>query len=269
MPELPEVENLRRYLIRERVPGRSFASVTASWARTVKAPSVEDFVLGLRGRTVRDVHRRAKYLNIELDRGSLVLHMGMTGSLAVRGPGDERQRFAHTIFDLDDGRRIEMNDPRKWASAWLVDDPSNIFEGIGPEPFDPSFTAGDFVERVKVKRSPIKSVLLDQSVIAGVGNIYADEALLRAGIAPARRAHRVSASRLEVLHGEILTVLAHSIDFIEEHPLDDGRPFVTDAQDDRMQIVRAKGGSCPVCGGQMSSRVIGGRTAYFCRACQS
>lgn len=269
MPELPEVENLRRYLIREGLPGRSFASVTASWAKTVKSPSVEDFVLGLRGRTVRDVHRRAKYLNVELDRGSLVLHMGMTGSLAVRGQGDERQRFAHTIFDLDDGRRIEMNDPRKWASAWLVDDPSSLFEGIGPEPFDASFTAGVFVERVRIKRSPIKSVLLDQSVLAGVGNIYADEALLRAGITPGRRAHRISAARLEALHGEILTVLAHSIDFIEEHPMDDGRPFVTDAHDDRMAITRAKGGSCPVCGVAMSSKVFGGRTAYFCRQCQS
>ncbi len=268
MPELPEVENLRRYLIRERVPGTTFASVTVSWAKTVKSPSVEDFVLGLRDRTVRDVHRRAKYLNVELDRGSLILHMGMTGSLAVRGPEDERQRFAHTVFDLDDGRRIEMNDPRKWASAWLVDDPSTVFDGIGPEPFDTSFTAGDFAERVKIKRSPIKSVLLDQSVLAGVGNIYADEALLRAGISPARRAHRISAGRLEALHGEIVTVLAHAIHYIDDNPLDDGRPFVTDAHDARMRITREKGGSCPACGGDMSSRQFGGRTAYYCSNCQ-
>ena len=269
MPELPEVEHLRRYLIREGVPGRKFASVTASWARTVKSPSVEDFVLGLRGRTVDKVRRRAKYLNVELDRGSLILHMGMTGSLAVRGPSDERQRFAHTIFDLDDGRRIEMNDPRKWASAWLVDDPSTVFDGIGPEPFDPSFTAENFAERVRVKRSPIKSVILDQSVLAGVGNIYADEALLRAGISPARRAHRISAGRLEALHGEIVAVLAHAIDYIDDNQLEYGRPFVTDAQDARMRITRAKGGSCPVCGGPMRSRQFGGRTAYFCSECQS
>ena len=268
MPELPEVENLRRYLIREGVPGRKFTSVTASWARTVKSPSVEGFVLGLRGRTVEKVHRRAKYLNIELDRGSLVLHMGMTGSLAVRGPDDERQRFAHTVFELDDGRRIEMNDPRKWASAWLVDDPSGIFDGIGPEPFDASFTAEIFAARVRVRRSPIKSVLLDQSVLAGVGNIYADEALLRAGISPARRAHRISADRLEALHGEIVTVLAHAIDYINDNPLEDGRPYVTDAHDARMRITRAKGGSCPVCGGPMSSRQFGGRTAYYCPRCQ-
>ncbi|NQW18346.1 MAG: bifunctional DNA-formamidopyrimidine glycosylase/DNA-(apurinic or apyrimidinic site) lyase [Chloroflexi bacterium] len=269
MPELPEVENLRRYLIAEHVPGQVISSVDVAWARTIKLPSIEDFVLDMPGRRVVDINRRAKYLDVALDKGHLVLHMGMTGSLRVSSPGDERMRFAHTVFHLADGRRIELNDPRKWASVWLVDKLEDALPEIGPEPLDTSFTADEFVRRVSKRRSPIKAVLLDQAVIAGVGNIYADEALLRAGIAPSRRAHRIAEHRLAALLEEIRISLARAINYIGENPLDDGRPFVVDAFDERMQILRKPGSDCPQCGRALRTKVIGGRTAYYCGECQS
>jgi formamidopyrimidine-DNA glycosylase len=268
MPELPEVENLRRYLIAEGVPGLSIVSVDVAAARTIKTPSVEDFVLGLPGRRVLEIGRRAKYIDVALDTGHLVLHMGMTGSLRVSSDGEERMRFAHTVFHLEDGRRIELNDPRKWASVWLVDRFEDALPEIGPEPLDMSFTAEGFVQRVSGRRSPIKAVLLDQAVIAGVGNIYADEALLRAGISPSRRAHRISEQRLVNLLQEIRISLARAINYIGDNPLDDGRPFVVDAFDDRMQILRKPGSVCPRCGAVLRTKVIGGRTAYFCASCQ-
>jgi len=268
MPELPEVENLRRYLISEAVPGLSVVSVDVAAARTIRTPSVEDFVLGLSGRRVVEIGRRAKYIDVALDRGHLVLHMGMTGSLRVSSGDDEPLRFAHTLFHLDDGRRIELNDPRKWASVWLVDRFEDALPNIGPEPLDMSFTPEEFAQRVSRRRSPIKAVLLDQAVIAGVGNIYADEALLRAGISPSRRAHRISEQRLSRLLDEIRNSLARAINYIGDNPLDDGRPFVVDAFDDRMQILRKPGSVCPQCGAVLKTKVIGGRTAYFCGGCQ-
>lgn len=290
MPELPEVESLRRYLISQRVPGHTIVAVEAKWPKTIKAPGRAEFTTGLAGRTVEDVQRRGKYLLLPLcaidldplDSGSresvaarssrasvLVLHMGMTGSLTVMTPEDEPQRFAHTTFFLDDERRIELNDPRKWASIWLVEHADEVVGGLGPEPLDPDFTAADFARRVHGRRSPVKAVLMDQSVVAGVGNIYADEALLRAGISPFRRAHRISPTRLRALHAAVVETLRDATGYIVENAGEDGRPFVVDAHDDRMRITRRKGAPCPECGAPLRARALGNRTAYYCRNCQS
>ena len=150
----------------------------------------------------------------------------------------------------------------------LEDDPEAFTGGMGPDALDPEFTPAEFVERVSAKRSPIKSVLLDQKVLAGVGNIYADEALLMVGITPSRRADRISAIRLESLHNTIVGVLENALAFIESHPDYQGRPYVIDTHDDRMQITRKQGASCPQCETAIKARKFGGRTAYYCPSCQ-
>jgi formamidopyrimidine-DNA glycosylase len=268
VPELPEVENIRRYLIAQGVPGRRITQATVDWPRLVKAPDLEGFVTGVIDRRIRDVSRHGKYLLVSLDRGVLGLHMGMTGSLKVAGPQDRPERFVHATISFDDGRRLDLNDPRKWASLWLVERPDQIVGDLGPDAVDPSFTVHDFIARVGRRGAPIKTVLLDQAVLAGVGTIYADEALFRAGIRPARPANRISRPRLALLHRAVLDSLAHAVDYIGGHPLADGRPFVVDAYDGRMDLPRRAGGPCPKCGGGLRTHSFGNRTSYFCPRCQ-
>ena len=327
MPELPEIEALRRYLLREGLVGRTVVEVDADW------PGVEDTVdgmgglSGLVGRRVEGIERRGKQLILPLsapsgrdpltpalsrggERGQssttghgqsanqpesegltsltpgasglshrergrnngsdrvLGLHMGMTGRLGVMAPEDESFRYRRLALYLDDERRVELDDVRRWAMVRLEDSAEAFTAGMGPDALDPDFTAAQFIERVSARRSPIKSVLLDQKVLAGVGNIYADEVLLIVGIAPSRRADKISAGRLISLHNTIVGVLENALAFIESHPDDQGRPYVIDAQDDRMQIPRKAGAPCPQCETALKSKKFGGRTAYYCPSCQ-
>ena len=292
MPELPEIEALRRYLLREGLVGRTVVEVDADW------PGVEDTVdgmgglSGLVGRRVEGIERRGKQLILPLsapsgrdpltpafshggERGRnngsdrvLGLHMGMTGRLGVMAPEDESFRYRRLALYLDDERRVELDDVRRWAMVRLEDSAEAFTAGMGPDALDPDFTAAQFIERVLARRSPIKSVLLDQKVLAGVGNIYADEVLLIVGIAPSRRADKISAGRLISLHNTIVGVLENALAFIESHPDDQGRPYVIDAQDDRMQIPRNAGAPCPQCETALKSKKFGGRTAYYCPSCQ-
>ena len=291
MPELPEIEALRRYLLREGLVGRTIVEVDADW------PGVEDTVdgmgglSGLAGLRVEDVRRHGKQLILPLgasetdslisltptishrERGSprpgvLGMHMGMTGRLGVMSPEEESFRYRRLALYLDDERRVELDDPRRWAMVRLEGDAGVFTDGLGPDALDPGFTAEEFSGRVSSRRSPIKSVLLDQKVLAGVGNIYADEALLLVGISPSRRADRISAGRLKTLHETIIGVLENALAFIQSHPDDRGRPYVVDAQDDRMQIPRSAGAPCPQCETPLKAKKFGGRTAYYCPACQ-
>jgi formamidopyrimidine-DNA glycosylase len=294
MPELPEIEALRRYLLREGLVGRTVVEVDADW------PGVEDTVDGagglspLVGRRIEGIERRGKQLILPLsasapdgrnpltsalsrvgERGQnngpgqvLGLHMGMTGRLGVMAPDEESFRYRRLSLFFDDERRLELDDVRRWAMVRLEDDAEAFTGGMGPDALNPEFTPAEFVERVSAKRSPIKSVLLDQKVLAGVGNIYADEALLMVGITPSRRADQISVTRLESLHNTIVGVLENALSFIESQPDDQGRPYVIDAQDDRMQITRKPGAPCPQCEAALKSRKFGGRTAYYCPYCQ-
>ena len=245
MPELPEVESLRRYLVAGRVPGRIITSAYADW------PGVENTVDGaaglstLPGRRIMSARRHGKQLVLPMDRGVLGLHMGMTGRLVILGPDDEPLRYARYTFTLDDGRRIELDDVRRWAGAVLANSEDELTGRLGPDAIDPTFTSEMFVERTAGRRSAIKALLLDQSVLAGVGNIYADEALHRSGISPARRANRISRLRLARLHGDVLAVLNEAIDFIAANPDEHGAPYVVDAYDERMRLSRKRGAPCP------------------------
>lgn len=287
MPELPEIESIGRYLVSAGVVGREVVDVDIKWDRCVAMPlcDPDGFTSMVSGHRISDVGRRGKYLIVRLtrissdgadmscackDKGNddlfMVLHMGMTGSLHVCAESDVELRYTRTTLWLDDGRRIELNDPRKWSKLWVTRDVDAVLSHLGPDPWD--ITGLDFVERISVRRSRIKSVLLDQSLVAGVGNIYADESLHLAGISPMRRANRISKGRLTALHSCIVDVLGRAIEFIGSHPSPDGSPYVVDAYDDRMKLDRRSDAECPRCGVGLISRVIGGRTAYYCGACQ-
>ncbi len=273
MPELPEVESIRRYLSASGIEGIAIERVEVGWADSIAAPfgDVEAFANAISGKSIDRFGRRGKYLLTPLIGGSsddlnMVMHMGMTGSLHVRAPDDDAVRYRRAALFLEDGRRIELNDSRRWARLWAVTEASMAFPRLAPDPWDMS--SGEFVERLRIKRSRIKPTLLDQSIIAGVGNIYADEALHRTGISPLRRCNRISVQRLRTLHSAILSVLEHAIEFISSHPSPDGSPYVVDAYDERMRISRGTESKCPECGTSITSMSIAGRTAYYCRDCQ-
>ncbi len=268
MPELPEVEALRLYLLRERLVGQRVTDIEAHWPGIERTEDGLGGLAGLKGRMVDGISRHGKQLVLPLDTGVLGLHMGMTGSLAVRSPAQPRLKYARTVIHFGDGRRLELDDPRRWASVVVVDSAAELTGGLGPDALDPSFTADEFARRVKPKRSAIKAVLLDQHVLAGVGNIYADEALFQAGISPLRTANRISVPRLLKLYGAVISILTNAVAFIESHLSADGRPFVVDAYDERMRLQRKAGAPCPECKTALSMAQVGGRSAYFCRKCQ-
>ncbi len=269
MPELPEVESLRIYLLEQEIVGRTITEVDADWPGIENTADGMGGLSALPGRKITGASRVGKNLFLKLDRGVLWLHMGMTGRLAVMHPDDEPLRFTRTTFFLDDERRIELEDPRRWAGVRLEESPDSIIGNLGPDALDASFTPQELIKRVQHRRSPIKSVLLDQSVVAGIGNIYADEALHRVGIRPSLRADRLSTQQLTELHSAIRTSLLQALRYIVDHPDERGRPYVVDAYDDRMRLHRKKGSTCPDCGTKLETQKFGGRTAYFCPKCQA
>lgn len=269
MPELPEVESLRLYLMEQELVGRTIVDVSADWPGIENSEDGLGGLSKLPGRRITGFSRTGKNLIVRLDRGILWLHMGMTGRLAVMYPSEEPLRFTRVTFYLDDERRIELDDPRRWAGVRLEDSEADVLQNVGPDALDASLTAEEFVRRVKKRRSPIKSVLMDQAVLAGVGNIYADEALHRSDIHPARRADRISEKRLTDLHASVRTSLLQALRYIVEHPDERGRPYIVDAYDDRMRLQRKKGATCPDCSTSLQTQKIGGRTSYFCPRCQT
>lgn len=273
MPELPEVESIRRYLVSNDVVGRRIESVAVGWADSIAAPAgdIEAFAIRVSRKRIGALSRRGKYLiarlSDDLDAPShLILHMGMTGSLHIRDAKQASVPYCRATFHLDDNRRIELNDSRRWGRMWTVSEPSMAFPRLAPDPWDMS--PENFIQSIRTKRSRVKPTLLDQSIIAGVGNIYADEALHRSGISPLRRCNRISAARIQQLHSNIIVVLEHAIEFISTHPSEDGSPYVVDAYDERMRITRNSTSQCPDCNQPVASQRIAGRTSYYCPACQ-
>ncbi len=273
MPELPEIESLRQYLKREGIVGAIFTDVQVE-----DKPSPNSGVGSISGiehvagRKVQRLRRRGKQIAAVLDNGILGLHMGMTGQVITLKCGEVTPRFTRAEFSLrrdDHHIRMAVVDPRRWASIRLFPSLRQAFYGLGPDALDPNYTAEIFVDTLSRRSARIKPLLLDQSLIAGVGNIYADESLYRSKISPFRRANRISDGRLNTLYHALRGCLQHALEFILSHPDDRGRPYIVDAFDERMNLQRRLGSFCPRCKSPLKTKVIGGRTAYYCPACQT
>ena len=200
MPELPEVETVARDL-RPRIVGATISGVRVAWLRTLRSGDAEAFAAGVAGRRIEEVGRRAKLVVVELSGGyALTIHLKMTGQLFVVPASAPVDPYVRLVFELADGREIRFRDIRKFgkiglhvrdaATGELVEltDDRATFAGLGPEPLDPAFTLAAFRRRIRGRRGRLKPLLLDQSFIAGVGNIYADEALWTARLHPLRSA---------------------------------------------------------------------------------
>jgi formamidopyrimidine-DNA glycosylase len=271
MPELPEVETTAADL-RPQLLGRHIAGVHLLWPRTLAQPDLPALEATLPGREIVSVGRRGKYLLIGLDSGAaLIVHLRMTGRLAVVPDGDPVLADPHVRawFDLADGHHLVFTDARRFGRIWLVADPAQVVGQLGPEPLDWTFTVEELAERLRGRRGAIKAVLLDQTVVAGLGNIYADEALFLAGIHPLRSAAGLAADEIARLHAAIRLVLREAIGN-RGTTLRDYRPPYGQAgqHQEHLRVYRQAGQPCPTCGTPIRRIRVGQRSTHFCPCCQ-
>lgn len=269
MPELPEVETIVRGL-RGPLVGRQFTGIRVGWQNLVARPSVEEFERGLVGQRILAVKRRGKYLVVALSGGdSLIVHLRMTGRLLIVNSDDEFDKHDHLIFELDDGKELRFNEMRKLGRVYLVDDEDEVVGGLGPEPLDDDFTLADFAILLSARRGKIKPLLLNQRFIAGIGNIYADEALFAARIHPERKADTLTAEEIERLYDAIRQVLRQGIEnsgtTLSAYRDAEGREG---RNQEVLQVSRNTGQPCPRCGTPIERTVVGGRGTYLCPRCQ-
>jgi formamidopyrimidine-DNA glycosylase len=279
MPELPEVETVRCGLL-PVLEGQRLVKVETR-RPGLRLPFPKDFAKRLTGRRVVSLKRRAKYLLAELDNGeTLVIHLGMSGRMAVEGRGLGQYvhdkpgggKHDHVVFETEAGR-IVFTDHRRFGlmtlikTAVLAED--KLFRGLGVEPLSDEFDAAFLARALKGKKTPIKSALLDQRVIAGIGNIYACEALFRARISPKRLAGRLKPQECAALAAAVKTVLQEAIK-AGGSSLRDYRQANGDLGGFqlRFKVYDRTGEPCPVCGGVVKRIVQAGRSSFFCPVCQ-
>jgi formamidopyrimidine-DNA glycosylase len=280
MPELPEVETIARDL-RPQLAGRRIESVQltrdpAIRRRLVRYPKTTKFVRSLRGRTIRSVERRGKYLVMPLDQDGqrLVVHLGMTGHLRVWEPEETPVKHTHFRALLDSGLELRYDDPRQFGRLLLGTQEELVAARafpakLGPEPIRGDLTEAEFDRIVKSRRRPIKSALLDQSFLAGVGNIYADEACFRAGIRPSRWTHRLTARERRALYSAIQEVLENSIAARGSSIINYVDAFGVRGGNQEKLLVYGRGGEpCVTCGTPLQATRLAGRGTVYCRKCQ-
>ncbi len=270
MPELPEVETVVRGL-REPLLGRTFTSAWLDWPRCLVTPAPEAFRTALPGQTVRRMERRGKYILIGLDAATLIVHLKMTGRLyvALAGAEHEADRWVHFRFGLDDGRELRFSDARKFGRVYLVPDPAEIVGALGPEPLAEEFDLAAFQARLAGRGGQLKPLLLNQGFVAGIGNIYADEALHRARLHPLRAASSLSSDEQRRLYEGIRAALADGIHrqgaSIQWYRQPDGTPG---SAQDHFAVYGRTGEPCLHCGTPVERIVVGQRATHYCPACQ-
>jgi len=269
MPELPEVETTRRGLAPHLV-GRTVAGVVQRRA-DLRWPFAPELRTLLPGQRIDAVRRRAKYLLLDTEAGSALMHLGMSGSLRVLPRGQPHGLHDHLDIALDDDRVLRFNDPRRFGCA-LWQPPGQVhalLRGLGPEPLSDAFDGDWLFARSRGRRAPVKAFLMDQRIVVGVGNIYAAEALHAAGISPLRAAGRISRGRYAVLAGEVRRILAHAIrrggttlrDFIAP----DGAPGYFEQE---LEVYGRGGEPCRRCGRPLREALVAQRTTAWCGSCQ-
>jgi formamidopyrimidine-DNA glycosylase len=269
MPELPEVETTRRgiepHLVGRRIAGLLLRRDGLRWPFP---PALEG---DLPGQRLHAVRRRAKYLLIDADRGSLLLHLGMSGSLRLTDTGAPLRLHDHVEVALDDGRALRFNDPRRFGC--LLWQPAGelhpLLAALGPEPLDGAFDGEWLFERSRGRRGPVKNFLMDQAIVVGVGNIYAAESLFAAGIDPRRAAGRVSRERYERLAQAVKRILAHAIErggtTLRDFLAPDGAPGYFEQE---LQVYGREGDACRACGRTLRGVRLGQRASAWCPGCQ-
>jgi len=272
MPELPEVETAARSLDAQVVGRRIAAVEKLDWERMVETPEPARFRAELPGRRIERVGRRAKWLLLALDAGrTLALHLRMSGNVSVHAPQDEADTYTHLVLALDDGRRIFFHDMRKFGRARLLDAAglAALDASLGPEPLDPAFDAAALAALLARRRGVLKPLLLDQTVLAGLGNIYVDESLWLARLHPLRLASSLDTSEVATLHAAICEVLTRAIEnkgsTLRNYRDGYGR---AGTNQDYFNVYQRGGKPCPRCGTPIERTVVHQRGTHLCPTCQ-
>ncbi len=270
MPELPEVEVTRQgispYLVEQQVTALVVRNSSLRWP-------VPDIAQQIVGQTIRDVRRRAKYLLIDTDAGTTIVHLGMSGSLRVLPRNTPVEKHDHIDLELANGRILRFNDPRRfgaWLWCELPEAAHPLLSKLGPEPLEECFNASYLIQALSNKKRAIKLCLMDNQVVVGVGNIYANEALFSSGIHPQATANKLDKDRLTLLVAEVKQVLAQAIKqggtTLKDFTNADGKPGYF-AQ--TLNVYGRGGESCHHCGNLLSEIKLGQRTTVFCGICQT
>jgi formamidopyrimidine-DNA glycosylase len=273
VPELPEVETIVADL-RPHLSGRTIVRCDLLFPTIVRHPEPEVFIDSVAGRRIAAVRRRGKYILVDLENDVLlIVHLGMTGQLRLVDPLTPLQEHTHAVFVLDDGRHLRYRDPRRFGRLLLGTEQSLLLSKklprLGPEPIDPGFAAEELYRSLRKRRSSLKAVLLDQRAIAGVGNIYADESLHRAGLRPDRLAGSLSRKSAQRLHESLRVLLlmaiknrGSSVDTYRDAWGEMG------GQQEKLLVYGRAGEPCFTCGRPLALIRIAGRSTVFCRRCQ-
>lgn len=273
MPELPEVETIVRSLRNgggmtgESIINRQISSVDCFNPKTlVYDGSAEQCGQALSGLHMLSVDRRAKYIRIHTEDPKILIHLRMSGDLRCESEESGELRIHdRLVFHFTDGMRLVFNDVRKFGRIWVTNDPDAVLSGLGIEPLGDDFTPEWLADRLAGQRRVIKTVLLDQSVIAGIGNIYADESLFDAGILPTRSAGSLSRIECEKLCFSIRKTLAHAI---EQNGSSFDWVYKGGHFQNEFRVYQRKGEPCPVCGTPIERIVVGQRGTHYCPKCQ-
>lgn len=273
MPELPEVETVKQTL-QPKIAGLRFKDVNILLPKVIRSPGPEEFREKIMNKKILRISRRGKYLLISLTGGlNLVAHLRMTGSLVYSRPEEPRSRYTHLVFSLDDGCELRFADMRQFGGLWLVPademDRMSGYKNLGVEPLSAGFTTSYLKKELRHRHARIKPLLLDQTFIAGLGNIYTDEALYRAKINPERQAATLNPREIVRLHRSVKEVLEEGIahrgttvrDFIDG----DGR---SGSYQELLRVYNREGSPCSCCGKNIIRKKVGGRSSYFCPSCQ-
>jgi formamidopyrimidine-DNA glycosylase len=269
MPELPEVETTRLGLL-PHLRGHSLIEVKVRNPR-LRWPVPDDLQARLAGRTLVDVTRRGKYLLFDFGPVTQLVHLGMSGSLRLAAPGEPPATHDHIDWLFDDGCRLRLRDPRRFGAVLLSDAPAEhpLLAHLGPEPLEAGFGADYLYAQCRSRHAAIKQVIMDASVVVGVGNIYASESLFHAGIRPTRAAHRVSRPACARLVAAIRRVLTAAIaaggSSLRDYVASSGEPGYFQLQ---TRVYGRAGLPCRACGTVIRRIVQGQRASFFCPACQ-
>jgi formamidopyrimidine-DNA glycosylase len=274
MPELPEVETVARDLRRHLLPdggghGPVIVGARVAWPGTLRDGDPPAFERGVAGRRIERIGRRGKQLILDFDGGAfLTVHLKMTGQLFVVPAGLARDPYERLALVLDDGRELRFRDIRKFGRVGLYAADDDPFDEIGPEPLDPRFTLRVFRQRIRGRRARLKPLLVDQAFIAGVGNIYADEALWRSRLHPLRTAATLRPHDERALYRDVVEILAEAVErrgsSIDDYTAPDG----DGEMQERLDVYQRTGQPCPRCGRPVRRIVIGIRATHFCSFCQ-
>lgn len=272
MPELPEVETIRR-VIEPQIQGLAVKHVVVNRAEVVAHPTADEFCSRLTGQTFDSIARRGKFLIIRLESGGrIVLHLRMTGCLLLTPKDYPPEKHTHIIFALSNNNELRFSDTRRFGRFWLFDEnetDSSGIEKLGAEPLEETLTAQYLRPVLERRKKSIKECLMDQSIIAGIGNIYSDEILFTAKIHPKRPANSLSAEECARLASVIPERISY---FIEKNQISPEEYLKTKGQDYRntpfLQVYGHEGEPCPNCKAPLRRTVIGGRSSTFCPNCQ-